>query len=190
MVKLKQNGLRLTTKATKVELFNKKIDYWDHLNSVLAETFATDGYIVAYLHYKILIGEFTNGKMIFYQEEIFDPKYLIKLRIFNADKELLIWSSGENSFKGRFRIDEGYEEQKIVVAHQVLWGRTKARLDDGWIQITEKRGTKIILPVDPMLEIKLPVKIKTHNYICHSDDGQASYADCRFVGFLFEEGCK
>ena len=179
------NGLKLCKGIeSDSKVFSEKISDYDELKSLMKKSFLDNGFVVAYLHYKVLIGRVTQGIPEFYQREIFDPKHLLKLRVFNENKELFIWSRGEYIFQGRLRIDGHGPTVDIVEAEQVLWGTRHENLEEGWTRIFEERGTEINLPIDVKVTSKSRVKIKTRNYIGHNETGQAGYVDCRFVEFV------
>ncbi|MCR6546880.1 type III-D CRISPR-associated protein Csx19 [Dehalobacterium formicoaceticum] len=142
--------------------------------------------VVTYLHYKVLIGMITDGKIKFPQEKTFLPKHLLKMRIFNQEQELHLWKSKGNIFKKRLRIDNisDGEEQEVVDAQQILWG-TKANAVGYWTELKEDRGTELIIPL-PISACsvntgKKRIALTTRNYISYNNRCQAGYVDCRFV---------
>lgn len=185
--KLEINGLKLRTIKTMVTV-NQTIKITDYncLQEIVSNSFGGEGFVIAYLDYKVLVGKFKNGRLIFYQDEIFELKYLQKLRVFDEDRELFIWKSDGGSFNSRLRVDGGGEEKEIVEAHQVLWGTRKdEKVTNGWGRISE-RGMELTLPIATFTvdTEKNRVKIKTYNYISYNEIGQAGYVDSRFVDFL------
>ncbi|MDI6714682.1 MAG: CRISPR-associated protein Csx19 [Thermodesulfovibrio sp.] len=176
---MKTNGLELLkiNSKTKPVNINSIKDALDHFNST--------GYIVAYLDYKVLIGKVNIDSFEFYNNETIEEKYIQRLRLFNNEKELLVWRDN-NYLKGRLRIDNEGHETFVVDACQVLWGTDKKELGNGWIKLFEQRGTELILPYR---DLKIDNKkhrlfLKTRNYISfHSKTHQATYTDCRFIGF-------
>ncbi len=176
---MKENGLELNEIASKVETAN--------INSLkdALSLFNSSGYIVAYLDYKVLIGRVNENSFEFYKDDTIEEKYIQRLRLFNEKKELLIWRD-RNSLKGRLRSDDEGKGTFVVDACQVLWGTYKQDLENGWIKLFEERGTELILPYG---NLKIDNKkhrlfLKTRNYIFfHSETHQATYTDCRFVGF-------
>lgn len=181
---------RLIPSITEQPIY-KTIETWDALECMLTDLFINDGYVVAYTHYKVMIGKLYQGKLKFYENEVFNLKYLLKTRIFNEKKELLLWKNSENEeyeFQMRLRIDNEGEKIDVIDAEQVLWGTNYEVLCDGWTCLYEKRGTKIILPLDVRVTPRESVKIKTRNYIGRNNLGQAGYEDCRFVEFVYKGG--
>jgi CRISPR-associated protein (TIGR03984 family) len=176
----KANGLELYLIKSKAEPLS--INNLEHALSLFNST----GYAVAYLDYKVLIGKVNNNGFEFFNNEKIEEKYIQKLRLFNDDKELLIWRDN-NGLKGRLRIDGEGEETFVVDACQVLWGTKKDELGNGWIKLFEDRGTELILPYDEGVIIdnkRNRLFIMTRNYISfHPETNQATYFDCRFIKF-------
>ncbi len=182
-------GLKIDKISTRVERDKEiwTVKSYAELEEKVREIFNDNGFVVAYLDYKVLIGKFDEGVFVFYDNESFEPRYLQKLRVFNEDKELLLWRQSEDLFRMRLRIDKEGKPMDYVTARQVLWGTKSEDLGGSWCRIYEERGTELILPVeDPKLvgkEGKRRVKILTYNYIDFNEVGQAGYVDCRFVRF-------
>ena len=176
---LNTNGLELKRIKSKAETINI-----DNIKSALS-VFNSDGFVIAYLDYKVLIGRIKNNALLFFNNESIEEKYIQRLRLFNEQKELLIWRL-DVGLRGRLRIDDEGEETYVVDANQVLWGTDREKLSDGWIRLFEERGTELILPFDeiPVDNRKNRLFLKTRNYIdFHPETYQASYVDCRFTGF-------
>jgi len=182
-----KNGLTLETIKTNV-IFHDKLSFKDFkdLQDKIEQLFNSNGYIIAYLDYKVLIGEFKDKNLIFYNKETFEPKYLQTMRVFNENKEFYLWKISENLFNGRLRIDNQGEEKDVVNAEQILWGTMVKSLDNNWSRIYEERGTELIIPFDNLAidNHKKRIKIKTRNYIDYNELGQAGYVDSRFVSFI------
>lgn len=179
---LKANGLELKQIPSKVEIIPKIED----LKNTVSKYFDSRGFAVAYLTYDVLIGRFINGEFEFYRNESIQPDYLLKLRVFNSNKELFLWQT-EEGLKGRLRIDGEGTETYVVDACQVLWGTDKEELENGWSRIFEERGTELILPFTNFTVNtgKNRLFIKTRNYVqFHPITHLATYNDCRFIEFL------
>lgn len=165
----------------------------DALVTVIDEHLKTDSFFVAYTDYRVIIGRYTNKMFAFYPlatEEQIAPKYLQKLRIFNQDEELLFWRSGQ-TLRGRYRKDGEGKEAEVVEAHQVLFGTKKGKhSNETFTEITEDRGTSLILPFTgfALNDATQRIFLKTHNYIGYNAVHQATYVDCRFVGFAEKQG--
>lgn len=108
------------------------------------------------------------------------------MRVFNKDKEMLIYRTG-NGFKGRLRIDDkDGTGTAVIVANQVLFGTKKdEKSNNSYTKITEERGTSLVLPFGELDvdDKEKRIFIKTHNYIDYNAVNQATYVDCRFVSF-------
>ncbi len=183
------NGLELkylTTETTMPDIADIPSAIAEHIN------LETETYFVAYLDYRVAIGRYEHDGFSFYNEkddEEIVPDFLQRLRVFNDKEELLIWRSGDG-FKARLRRDDEHEGATAVVdAQQVLFGTQKGpKSDERFTEIIEDRGTSLILPVtdlrcDGKARLKSRICIKTRNYVEHNDLGQATYSDCRFLGF-------
>lgn len=183
---LKSNGLTLHT--IKSEL--KEIEKIDTIEQEAVKWMKTNAsfFVVAYLDHTVLIGQYNDKGFNFHNNALYDDRYVQKIRIFDKDKELLIWRSG-NGFKGRYREDRDGDEVDVVDVKQVLFGTDKEDLKNGFTRISEKRGTEIILPFTG-LEVNDKDKrvfIQTRNYIGYNEAHQATYIDCRFMGFMNNE---
>jgi CRISPR-associated protein (TIGR03984 family) len=179
----------------------------------IKNTFREEGFVVAYLYHEVLIGRYKNQKMILYKNESIDPGHIIKIRVFNENKELFIWKTSEG-FNYRLREDDetieegdakngsqvlcGKEAEEnegtkkvvyVVDARQVLWGTKIEEKYGDFTLITEDRGTQLILPFTVNSKLKeLDAKenrvfLKTRNYIDYNQLCQATYVDSRFMGF-------
>ncbi|MGV8122529.1 MAG: CRISPR-associated protein Csx19 [Candidatus Xenobiia bacterium LiM19] len=142
-----------------------------------------DSLVVAYLVNKVIIGRFQPPGFVFKDNNDFLPQYVLKMRIFNENEELFLWRQ-QGVLRGRHRIDNGGTSTTVIDARQVLFG-TEADTRDSWTILTEDRGTIIELPfTDLSVDIhKNRIFIRTRNYVNFNDLGQATYVDCRFLGF-------
>ena len=182
-----KNGLELIERgSTATYPFESKPD--EKPENVLMENIKQKSFAVVWLDYKVLIGTWDGKDFQFYDNEIFENKYLQRMRVFNKDREMLIYRSG-NGFKGRLRIDDkNGKPTEIIVANQVLFGTKKGeKCNDSYTEITEKRGTSLVLPFSGLdvddKDKEKRIFIKTHNYIDYNAVKQAGYVDCRFVDF-------
>lgn len=181
------NGLKLKNIETRSSFLKLNIKNWQQIHSIIDKYFpGEESYIVSYLDYKVLIGKFIQGRLVFYNEEIFNPEFLVKMRVFNQNKELLLWREIGQQYSARLRIDGEGSNSYLVEAEQLLWGRSKF-VNKEWILLSELRGTEFYLPYRLEKADNNRFMIKTYNYIDYNNLGQAGYVDCRFVIF-FEEG--
>jgi len=175
----KANGLELYRIRSKVESI-----IVENLKDAISK-FNSNGFYVAYLDHRVVIGRIISNKLESYNDKIIEEKYIQKMRIFNEQKELLIWRN-QGNLKGRFRIDGEGEEAFVVNSFQLLWGTDKHNLGNNWIKVYEKRGTELILPLGDVNvdNRKNRLFLKSRNYIdFHPETHQATYSDCRFLGF-------
>ena len=180
-------GLELLNIQSKDEVWKQKIEHYENIEKLFANYNLKNGYIVVYLNYEVKIGILEDGKMRFYRDEIFDSKYILKLRVFNEREELLIWKENGNYYNVRYRVDGKGENVKTIEADQVLWGTKSMPLGQEWVKLYESRGTELILSRPQKALAKDGdnwMKIKTRNYIGFDVLGQAGYVDSRFVSFV------
>lgn len=185
------NGLKFATKKSETKSFEKlSFSDYESFKLQIKDIFGqNNGFCVVYLDYKVLIGKYSEGNFKFYKEEIFKPKYIQKMRIFDINQELYIWRKNEEEFRGRLRIDGPGIETDVIDACQILWG-TKAELLGEFSKIFEEdRGTELILPLKNVSfdNSENRVFIRTRNYISYRDNDQAGYEDCRFVDFRYNK---
>lgn len=178
-----RNGLELKNISSTYEPFPHDSDIWSYVQDKFG---STRSFIVAYLDYKVLIGTYEDGNYNFHKKETVESKYIQRLRVFNETKELHLWRTAEG-LKGRLRIDSEGNESYVVDAYQVLFG-TRSEPSGNYTRISEERGTELFLPfqdleVDVKKEKKSRTAVKTRNYIDYNNVFQATYIDCRFVGF-------
>lgn len=168
------------------------------LKSFLNTKFPHKGLCVSYLDNEVLIGKYDGNELKFYQNKLSEPQFIQKLRLFNETQELLLWRKKWKDMCGEFffrlRVDGDGIETDVIDAKQVLWGTTAKKLEDGFTEISEIRGTKIILPFND-IEVddkEKRVFIFTRNYISYDTNDssyqQAGYVDCRFIKFTDENG--
>ena len=179
------NGLKLIEIGSTVTCpFERKPN--ESPENVLIENIKEKAFAVVWLDYKVLIGRWDGKDFQFYDDDAFENKYLQRMRVFNADREMFIYRAG-NNFKGRLRIDDkDGTDTEVIVAHQVLFGTKKGgKCNDSYTEITEERGTSLVLPFGELDvdDKEKRIFIKTHNYIDYNSVNQAGYVDCRFVSF-------
>ncbi len=186
------NGLKFRQiKSSISKIDTIEILDFNSLKSSAKENFGQEGICIFYLDYKVLIGKYDGEDFKFYEDKEFEPRFIQKMRLFNTDKELLgrelfIWRINKKGFRGRLRIDGEGNEIDVVDANQVLWG-TKPESRREFTEISEERGTKLVLPVKDLKVDNSENRafILTRNYISYkthdSTYEQAGYEDCRFV---------
>ena len=184
-----------TTKSNVQNLGIFELSNSDELKSFVKAIFVNKGLCVAYLDHVVLVGKYDGEDFHFYQNEKLEPKFIQKMRLFDRNQELYLWKKNDNCFTGRLRIDGTGEETDMVEARQVLWG-TKSKPCGDFTEISEDRGTKIILPfkdieIGSEKDPKDRICILTRNYVSYKSNSsyeQAGYNDCRFVAFVDKNG--
>ena len=186
---MKENGLELIEIGSTVTCpFESKPD--ESPENVLMENIKEKAFAVVWLDYKVLIGTWDGKDFQFYNNETFKNKYLQRMRVFNKNREMLVYRTG-NGFKGRLRNDDDGKGIEVIVATQVLFGTKKDESckDGSYTKITEERGTSLVLPFGGLDvdDKEKRIFIKTHNYIDYNAVNQATYVDCRFISFCDNE---
>lgn len=171
---------------------NLRIEDYNDLQQIINEYLDVPGYVLAYLDYKVLIGQWEHNQFLFYSNERFEIKYLQKLRVFNIKGEVYLWKTDHQIYSLRFRIDEqrdGSRKVNIVDAEQIIWGKPleKSQIADGWSELVETRGIRLIVPLD-LSNTKTNgemnrLKLHTRSYVGYLQNYQAGYVDCRMIGF-------
>lgn len=182
------HGLNLLEQVlTKATIAYKVIGNCQELITII-DDFISDGYVVVYLHYRVLIGRIEQGCLVFPDGKELDLMFLQQLRAFNAEKELYIRRKDDGNFALRYRIDGEGNPADIVEACQLLWGRVRQDNSTlpGWVRLSEQRGVELLLPYNGTLAQESQVRLKTRNYIGYNDVMQAGYIDTRFVEFVPE----
>jgi CRISPR-associated protein (TIGR03984 family) len=184
-----KNGLELKNISSTHEPFPTDSSIWSYVQ----DKFGSErSFIVAYLDYKVLIGTYENGNYNFQEKEkeTVELKYIQRLRVFNDTKELHLWRTSEG-LKGRLRMDSEGVGSAVVDAYQVLFG-TRSEPSGNYTRISEERGTELFLPfqdleIDVKKEKKSRIAVKTRNYIDYNNVFQATYIDCRLMGFYNDD---
>jgi len=130
--------------------------------------------------------EFYNIESENWSSELKSFDEIVRMRLFDKEKELHLWRSND-ILKGRLRKDTEGAETEYVTAKQILNGTSFEDRDIGIIA-KEEKGTEYYLPFAKFKNIsdknKDRIAIITRNYIGYSDDiKQAGYIDSRFVDF-------
>ena len=140
--------------------------------------------VVVFLDNRVLAGRWTGNLFQFYEGQTIEEKYIQRIRVFNQNKEFHAWRTF-NGMKGRNRTDFQGTKVNVAIAEVVLFGTTSENKGNGFSEISEKRGTRLLVPFENLvIDEKINrLFIKTHYYIECNPVGQATYTDCRFVSF-------
>ena len=152
------------------------------------------GFAVCWLYHAVLIGSVKDGTLNFHQGVLPDyPRDLLQLRLFDSGQEMFIWRDGSGSFRFRLRQDGTGSELEYVDAEQLLCGTRGMPLGNGWIELSEDRGVRLVIPVGeeyvPHQDYEFAGRyaLITRNYIDYNEIGQAGYVDCRFTAIAKEK---
>jgi len=172
---------------SEVEIFN---NIQGDLSDFMLCKASRGDYVVAWLAYGVFFGKVGNGSIEFFNNEKPDyEKYLVKLRVFNKNRELLIWRSGE-IFKGRLRTDgEGKDKVEFIDADQILLGTKSEDCNNSeFSRVTDGKGTNFIMPFPSLnLTDKKRLVLTTRNYLDSNAIGQTGIIDSRFVIISMKE---
>lgn len=144
---------------------------------------ASQGWVVATLHYGVFVGTVSNGKIdwlpdygikgeaitgkLQIQADGFpDENQIAEIRLFDKNKELYFWRNG-NTLQGRLRHD-GAGDDEVMYTEANLYTRGVVSR-----KLFQPLGTKE----------NEHIFIVTRNYIGPNAIHQAGYVDCRFVEF-------
>lgn len=185
---MKTNGLKKSNILSNVKPLVIKS------NQDVLQNFTGNGWFIAYLFHRVVIGQFIDGALDYFQKESGDVNIenLIKLRIFDANSELYVWRTNLGGFKGRLRTDGVGSFTDVVDAKQVIFGTKAELIGESYMKLSEKRGTEIIMPLadigiseNAINDMDGRLCIQTRSYIgVIKETGQASYEDVRFVEFV------
>lgn len=146
------------------------------------------GTIVCWLDHKILFGRITDSQAVFWGDEKLATlsEYIIRLRAFHETTEFYLWRNRQGGFDCRERTDGEGESTDFVDARQLVLGTRSEDLPDGFMRVTEKRGTDFVIPAEllgghPLDERKHRLVLHTRNYLGENIIGQSGFVDSRFV---------
>lgn len=167
-----------------------EIKNYNDLNKIITNFIKESAYTIAYLDYKVLIGKFEND-LSFKNQEIFDTKYLQKIRVFNKSSELIIFKKNDKTFGYRFIEDSinSSKEVNVIESYHILWGTKSRILDNNYSLLSESRGIELKIPFE--LDITednnknaARVAVRVRNYIDYDENTyQAEYCDSRMLDF-------
>ncbi|MCK9220717.1 MAG: CRISPR-associated protein Csx19 [Bacteroidales bacterium] len=168
-----------------------------------------NGWAVAWFENRIQFYKVENDK---WSDDLGELTCLVRLRVFDADKELHLWKNN-GILKGRLREDQPGNEICFITAHPILNG-SRFTLEAGgkYILAEEDKGTRFRIPYDDSFkellndDQKNRLRLITRNYIGYypsvtwkqpnasnqsssplMNEMLAGYEDCRFCGFVIEK---
>lgn len=169
--------------SLKIEKANTGIKYDRGSLDELLGKFSIDGKVTAHCMNELKFGYYTGGKFVFADASALDVKYLLQLRIFNADQELLLQRDSD-IFQARYITDtpDDSGSQEYVDSGSPLFGGrdTAAKLPQGFVRLVESgRKISMIIPAEKTAKNYLLI---TRSYITYdAKTGQAGYGFWRFV---------
>ena len=107
----------------------------------------------------------------------------LEIRAFNKEKELKVINNN-GSYYGRIRTDNTGSACEFVDEIHLLWGDFIS-YNNGYSHMSEKRGTKLLLPIEVKEDEKAFIKVR--NYL---KEGIFEFDDYRMVEFIVKGGVK
>ncbi len=169
--------------SLKIEKANTEVKHETGSLNELLSKFPIDGKVIAHCMNELKFGLYTGGKFVFADDSELDEKYLLQLRIFNSNQELLLQRDGD-VFQARYITDtpDDNGSQEYVDSHSPLFGDrdTAAKLPQGFVRLVESgRKISMTIPADKTAKNYLLI---TRSYITYDEKtGQAGYGFWRFV---------
>lgn len=172
----------------------KKEDHSGLFMELLAAFAPPKCLVLAHCVNELKFGRYEQGVFHFADGKSIDEKYVMEIRLFNDNTEILLQKNG-SIFKARCikeslkdNPSEGYEEHDYVDCASPLFGKRDKDISPDFVHLTEKgRKIHITIPVDKTADY---YKLKTRSYIGYdSETGQAGYVFWRYLGLEdYEKG--
>lgn len=175
-----------------ISFIKEKVEYSDR--PMFAVAYMDNGIFIEKLYND---DNYNDNRFKFYNGYSLNMKYLQKIRIFNENEELSVWRTfdPERNVIYRFRhisdsdINNSNSSSPFFYCkdvNQMLFGTYMSNKEEGYVELKEDRGVKIIMP-DEGFKVdadKNRIAIKTRNYIDFGRNFIASYIDARFLKFI------
>lgn len=149
----------------------------------ILNTCSITGKVIAYSMNELKFGYFTENTCIFADGKPLDEPYLLQLRIFNDNGEILLQKDG-STFQMRHIQDaaeQGKETEYIDIVSPLLGDRNAGAQVPPHFACLFEQGRKISMTI-PTDETAKNYLLKTRNYITYDKKtGQAGYGFWRFV---------
>ena len=146
--------------------------------------------VIAHFVNAIKMGWIKDSKIIFSDGSEMEERYLLQIRAFNANEEIMLKKS-RKGYVARIIKDELSDDVnsvKAVDSTSVLFGENQETITDGFVSLYEE-GRKIRLVI-PTFEIGKKYSLTTRSYITYNEDEsyngnvsthQAGYGYYRYV---------
>lgn len=154
-------------------------------------------HVLSYQDNALLMGTYKDGSFCFFDNNLFSFSSVQKIRIFNRDKEWLLWRTGVtyengticNHLTGRIRTDGIGDTVYVKEINQLLVGTKQDSYNNGFERLFEDRGFEIVKPL--LIPIttgkRMYQAVLTRNYLEQWDNGQLSYCDARMLDYVYVE---
>lgn len=140
--------------------------------------------VVAHFINCVRFGYYDEGKFIFADGEELAEKYLVQLRIFNADEELYLQKQGAGYYLQYINDAAGSKAVPTVDSVSQFFGhRVAGEVPQGFVKLWEAgRKIKIVLPAAKQAD---EYKLLTRSYVQFDEQtGQAGYAYYRWLDIV------
>ncbi|MBI4492004.1 MAG: hypothetical protein HY690_04355 [Chloroflexi bacterium] len=112
---------------------------------------------------------------------------VLEARVFDQTTELLLWRGADARLRGRWRTDGRGEPVLAMDEDWYLWGTRAKPEEDGWMCLSEDRGTMLRLPLAPA-DAAPPLRVVVRHYLKTDDLGMPSFEETRFVALKRADG--
>lgn len=144
--------------------------------------------VVAHFVNCVRFGYYNEGKFAFADGEALAERYLVQLRIFNAEEEVYLQKQGTGYYLQYINDARGSEAVPTVDSESQFFGhRVAGEVSQGFAQLWEAgRKIKIVLPAAKQAD---EYKLLTRSYVQFDEQtGQAGYGYYRWLDIVPVEG--
>lgn len=161
------------------------LDAW--LASCNLPAFPAGAWAVALTTYHVLWGRWDGGVLRLPPGATAPVGQLQDLRVFDAQTELHVWRDANGALAGRTRSDGKGEEVETVDERWLLWGTQVRAVAEGWVELWEQRGTRLVLPLTVAAD-DVPLQLRVRHYLREDELGMPGYGDYRLVALQTRHG--
>lgn len=144
--------------------------------------------VVAHFVNCVRFGYYQKGSFVFADGAALEEKYLVQLRVFNAEEELYLQKQGAGYYLQYINDAAGNEKIPTVDSKSQFFGHSVAgAAPQGFAELWEAgRKIRLVLPVAEQAE---EYELLTRSYVQFDEQtGQAGYAYYRWLDIVSAEG--
>lgn len=145
----------------------------------LSEEGFDQGYGLFYLDHAVFWSRIENGILRLHEGEAVESRYIQKARIFNRDRELLIYRRGDGRYNLRLRVDGSGDSVEVMDDRQVLLGAADGSSETAFTELSEDAGSSGWVPA--RISSGKRAALITRNYIQYANDLLAGFVDSRLM---------